>query len=57
MDWIELAHDRNQLRAHVNMVINVRFGVFTAMTIKNAVFYDVASRRSVVINLCETAAR
>jgi hypothetical protein len=25
MDWIDLAQDRNQWRAHVNMVMNLRF--------------------------------
>jgi hypothetical protein len=45
MDWINLAQERDQWRALVYKVINVRFEVFTAVTMKNAVFLDVAPCR------------
>jgi hypothetical protein len=41
MDWISLAQDTYNWRALVNSVINVRFEAFTAVTMKNFVFWVV----------------
>jgi hypothetical protein len=44
VDWIGLSQDRYGWRALVNVVMNlrnVRFEVFTAVTMKNDVFWDV----------------
>jgi hypothetical protein len=41
VDWIGLAQDRYRWRALVNSVMNVRFEVFTAVTMKNGVFWVV----------------
>jgi hypothetical protein len=55
VDWIHLAQDRDLRKALVNMVMNVRFEVFTAVTMKNGVFWDVTlcgsckNRRSCVV--------
>jgi hypothetical protein len=38
MDWIDVAQDRDQWRALLNVVMKVRFEVFTAMTMKKVVF-------------------
>jgi hypothetical protein len=44
-------YDGNQNRHTRNLVDHVRFEVFTAVTMKNAVFWDVASCRSCVNRL------
>jgi ribosome biogenesis protein Nip4 len=41
VDWIGLAQNRYRWRALVNSVMNVRFEVFTAVTMKNGVFWVV----------------
>jgi hypothetical protein len=42
VEWIHLAENRIQCYALVNMAMNyVRFEVFTAVTMKNGVFWDV----------------
>jgi hypothetical protein len=41
VDWIGLAQDRYRWRDLVNSIMNVRFEVFTAVTMKNGVFLDV----------------
>jgi hypothetical protein len=39
--WIRLTLDRDKWRATVNMVISVSFKVFTVVTLKNAVLWDI----------------
>jgi hypothetical protein len=45
MDWIDLTQDSDQWRALVNTVMSIRFEVFTAVTMKKAVFWNVAPCR------------
>jgi hypothetical protein len=49
MDWIGVAQDKDQWRALVRTIMNyVRFEDFTVVTMKNAVFWDVAPCSSCV---------
>jgi hypothetical protein len=41
VDWIGLAQARYRWRALVNPLMNVGFEVFTAVTMKNGIFWDV----------------
>jgi hypothetical protein len=41
VNWIDLIPDRDRSRVLVNNVMNVRFEVFTAVTMKNGDFWDV----------------
>jgi hypothetical protein len=41
VDWIDLAQNRYRWRALVNSEMNVRFEVFTAVSMENGFFWEV----------------
>jgi hypothetical protein len=53
MDWIRLAHDRDQWQALVYMIMNcVGFEVLTVVVMKSTIFWDITPCSLLRINRC-----